>query len=348
MAQNDHVIANGSGSTVRADINSALQALATNNSGASAPGTTYAWQVWADETNDQIKQRTEANSAWVVTATFTGSTYIPWSRGAELGTIANLNAAAITENLIMNAKQIRTALATVATNTSVDLSAAGGNFIELTGSTTITAFTIAAGATYYVRHTGAAFILTHNASTLICPTGANITVQTGDCFIVHGRAANQAAITFFQRASGSALVGATTVATKADQETGSSFAAFVTPSVAQHHPSAAKFFVTADMVGTHDNARSYNVASLTDNGVGLSLITFTTAFSDANYAIGAFGKNNEDLSTTGVTMDQRNSGTKSTAACEVRALKQVADSIGAGQMFAIDTANYSAWGFGDQ
>jgi hypothetical protein len=348
MSQNDHVIANGSGSTVRADINSALQALASQNSGTSGPGTTYPFQIWANESADELAMRTEANSAWVVTATFTGSTYIPWSRGAQLGTIANLNAAAITENLIMSAKQIRTALATVATASGVDLSAAAGNFIELTGSTGITAFTIAAGATYYVRHTGTAFTLTHNASTLICPTGANITVQPGDCFIVHGRAANQAAITFYQRASGSALVGATAGASQAEQEAASSSTAFVTPSVQQHHPSAAKFYVTADMVGTHDNARSYNVASLTDNGVGLSLITFTTAFSDANYAFGAFGKNNEDLSTNGVTMDQRNSGTKSTTACEVRALKQIADSSGAGQMAAFDPANYSAWGFGDR
>lgn len=348
MAQNDHVIANASGSAVRADINSALQSLATNNSGPSAPGTTYPWQVWADETADQIKQRTEANSAWVVTATFTGSTYIPWSRGAELGTMANLNAAAITSDMIMSGKQIRTALATVATANSVDLSAAGGNFIELTGSTAITAFTIAAGATYFVRHTGTAFTLTHNATSLICPTGASITVQVGDCFVVHGRAANQAAITFYQRASGSALVGATAAATQGDQEAASSATAFLTPSVAQHHPSAAKFHVSADMIGTHDILRSYNVASLTDDGVGLSTITFSTAFSDANYSPGAFSRNNTDATTQSATMDQRNSGARTTTTFQVRSIQQLADSVGSGQMAAFDTANFSAWAWGDQ
>lgn len=348
MAQNDHVIANGSGSTVRADINSALQALASNNSGASAPGTTYPFQLWADETNDQLKIRTEANGAWVVTATFTGSTYIPWSRGAELGTMANLNAAAITADLIMSATQLRFARVVVPTASNVDLSAADGNFVELTGSTTITAFTIEAGATYFCRHTGSNIGLTHNATTLICPTGATITVQQGDCFVVQGRASNQAAITFYQRANGAALVGATAAASQADQEAGSSATAFVTPSVQQHHPSAAKMFVSGDMVSTHDIARSFNVASLTDNGVGLSLITFTTAFSDANYAIGAFGKNDADVSTNGVTMDQRNSGTKSTTACEIRALKQIADSSGPGQMASFDPANFSSWAYGDQ
>ena len=42
MSQHDMIIDNSTGANVRADINNALGAIATNNSGSSAPSTTYA------------------------------------------------------------------------------------------------------------------------------------------------------------------------------------------------------------------------------------------------------------------------------------------------------------------
>jgi len=65
MAQHDMVIDNGSGAVVRADINSALNAIATNNSGTAAPSVTYPRMWWPDETNGRLKQRNAANTAWV-------------------------------------------------------------------------------------------------------------------------------------------------------------------------------------------------------------------------------------------------------------------------------------------
>ena len=62
MSQHDYNIANSDGATVRADINSALQALAECSSGATAPSTTFAYQWWADTGNDLLKQRNAANS----------------------------------------------------------------------------------------------------------------------------------------------------------------------------------------------------------------------------------------------------------------------------------------------
>tara|TARA_R110002012_G_scaffold158218_1_gene319591 strand:- start:3 stop:1376 length:1374 start_codon:yes stop_codon:yes gene_type:complete len=64
--QHDGVISNASGAAVRADLNNALAALITNSSGASTPGTTYAFQFWADTTTGQLKIRNAANSAWIV------------------------------------------------------------------------------------------------------------------------------------------------------------------------------------------------------------------------------------------------------------------------------------------
>ena len=65
MAQHDGVISNASGAAVRADLNNALAALITNSSGATSPGTTYAYQWWADTTTGQLKLRNSANSAWI-------------------------------------------------------------------------------------------------------------------------------------------------------------------------------------------------------------------------------------------------------------------------------------------
>lgn len=69
MAQHDYAIANASGAAVRADLNNALSAIATNNSGATAFATTYAYQWWADTTTGLLKVRNAANSAWVTVGT---------------------------------------------------------------------------------------------------------------------------------------------------------------------------------------------------------------------------------------------------------------------------------------
>ena len=69
MAQHDYVIANGTGAAVRSDLNGALGAIATNNSGATEPTTTYAYQLWADTTTGLLKIRNAANSAFVTVGT---------------------------------------------------------------------------------------------------------------------------------------------------------------------------------------------------------------------------------------------------------------------------------------
>jgi hypothetical protein len=69
VATHDYVISNGTGAAVRSDLNDALAAIATNNSSATAPATTYAYQWWADTTTGLLKQRNAANSAFVTIGT---------------------------------------------------------------------------------------------------------------------------------------------------------------------------------------------------------------------------------------------------------------------------------------
>lgn len=69
MAQHDYVIANASGAAVRSDLNSAFAAIATNNSGATAPTPTYAYEWWPDTTTGLLKIRNAANTDWVTVGT---------------------------------------------------------------------------------------------------------------------------------------------------------------------------------------------------------------------------------------------------------------------------------------
>ena len=65
MSQNDFTIANQGFPAFRADLNSALQALASNSSGATAPSTTFANMWWYDSTNNIMYIRNEDNDAWI-------------------------------------------------------------------------------------------------------------------------------------------------------------------------------------------------------------------------------------------------------------------------------------------
>ena len=65
MSQNDFTIANQTFPNTRADINSALQALASTSSGSSAPSTTFANQLFYDTTNNLLKIRNEDNDAFI-------------------------------------------------------------------------------------------------------------------------------------------------------------------------------------------------------------------------------------------------------------------------------------------
>jgi microcystin-dependent protein len=70
MATHDYVINNQTAPALRADLNSALAAIATNNSGSSAPGTTYAGLWWFDTSANLLKIRNAANNAWVTVGEF--------------------------------------------------------------------------------------------------------------------------------------------------------------------------------------------------------------------------------------------------------------------------------------
>ena len=75
--QHDFIIDNSTGANVRSDINSVLQAIASNNSGSSAPSTTYALQTFANTTDSMLQLRNSANNAFVNLRKFDGTLPLP-------------------------------------------------------------------------------------------------------------------------------------------------------------------------------------------------------------------------------------------------------------------------------
>lgn len=94
MAQHDYDISNSDGATVRADINAMAEAIATLNSGSTAPSTTFAYMWWADTANGILKRRNAANTAWISVMSLTTGNIIGTdvqAYNAALATIAGLS-----------------------------------------------------------------------------------------------------------------------------------------------------------------------------------------------------------------------------------------------------------------
>jgi hypothetical protein len=93
----------------------------------------------------------------------------------------------------------------VATASTVNLDTATGDYVSLTGTTTVTAITLSEGQER-TCHCAAAFTLTNGAS-LILPTGANIITAAGDVFVVRGESSSVVRVVSYMRANGTPLAG---------------------------------------------------------------------------------------------------------------------------------------------
>jgi hypothetical protein len=146
MAQEDYTVANSDGATVRADINSTFQAGQTQNSGATAPSTTFAFQLWADTATDLLKQRNAGNSAWITLFKLSTGELIVGADVASAGALPVV---------------------------------ADGRFADVTGTTTITSLAaLGVGAVKYLQFDGIVTV-THHSTDLVLPGGRNITTVAG-------------------------------------------------------------------------------------------------------------------------------------------------------------------------
>ena len=104
--------------------------------------------------------------------------------------------------------------ADIASATTTDIGAATGNYLHITGTTTITGLgTIQAGTRRRVVFDGA-LLLTHNATSLILLTGANITTVAGDSAEFESEGSGNWRMTAYARKSGASVGSGQTVSSE--------------------------------------------------------------------------------------------------------------------------------------
>lgn len=117
-------------------------------------------------------------AADILTSLATWST----SEGSNLPSGTTAISTNLDDNLRMIQSVVRYTMAsdTIASATTTDLGTKESQYLTVSGTTTITSLgTISAGIAKYVTFSGA-LLLTHNATSLILPTAANITTVAGD------------------------------------------------------------------------------------------------------------------------------------------------------------------------
>jgi hypothetical protein len=183
------ILANGSGAAFRADANDALAALGSSMKGPNAPPAPLAGMIWVDDD-------TPSATVWTVKQ-YDGAEWI------ELGRLD------ITNNIYIPSEGV-IAWADVASAATVDVGAQASRSLRITGTATITSLgTAPSGVRRELRFAGI-LTLTHNATSLILPGGANILTAAGDTATAYSLGSGNWVVTAFQRAASAPLVPSAT------------------------------------------------------------------------------------------------------------------------------------------
>lgn len=157
-----------SGLAYRQFDNDGKKALLNHHKGSSAPSYAETGVIWLDDATTPWVLKIYDGSDWIAIGTINAATnaFIPYN-GTQAINVINFSEASI------------------ASAATTDLGSLAGNTALITGTTTITSLGSSASATrpiFFVRF-GGALTLTHNATSLILPTSANIITAAGDTAI---------------------------------------------------------------------------------------------------------------------------------------------------------------------
>ena len=169
QATNPSIATGQTGTAYRTQDNDRYAAALTQHSGSSRPTYAVAGTLWLDTTG----------TPWILKM-YDGADDISVGTVNASTNAFNASNAASTSSTIAMTAAINEAGATVASASTCDIGAAAGNYVSVTGVTTITALgTVQVGTRRTVRFAGI-LTLTHNGTSLILPGAANITTATGD------------------------------------------------------------------------------------------------------------------------------------------------------------------------
>lgn len=210
----DVTAAAASAAAAAASAASAVSAASTNGTSTSSVAigtgskafTTQAGKDWVVGMNLVIAETASpaTNSMFGVITAYSGTSLtVNVTQVAGSGTIAawTISVSGPLNSGVFN----ETKGADITSASTINLDTASGNLVHVTGTTTITAITLSSGRERTVVFDGA-LTLTHNATTLILPGGANITTAAGDRMIVRGDGSGNTRVIAYTKASGLAVV----------------------------------------------------------------------------------------------------------------------------------------------
>ena len=143
---------------------------------------------WSDPEGNLLFSITEAGPVVPSNATFTAS-----GPSTLTGTVTAGDAI----NMVKGAD--------IASASTITLTTATGNWVDVTGTVAITTINLAAGIQRLVRFTGITTLV--NGSRLVLPGSANITTAAGDYALFVGDSASTVRCVYYFRATGAPLVG---------------------------------------------------------------------------------------------------------------------------------------------
>lgn len=179
MSQHDMILDDAAGAVFLADVNAAIQALASNSKGSSRPSTVYPGQFWVDEDSP-------SSTVW--------SLY--FYDGTDDILVGYVD---ITNNRFV---WVTNKGADVASAATINLDNVTGEYCDVTGTTTCTAITLTEGRTRTIRATGAMQFT--NSASLAMMGAANLTTAAGDFLTFKGYAAGVVRQTAYMSAGGMA------------------------------------------------------------------------------------------------------------------------------------------------
>lgn len=323
MAQHDYAIANQSGAAFRADLNNALSAIASQNSGAAEPSTTFAYMRWADTTAGVMKMRNGANSAWITLYQLDG----------EWTSIALENGTAAAPSLYFKDSGTDTGIYSSGTD-ALDFATGGTRRVGISSGGDVTIYgqgdlrladsdssnwvafqapaTVSSNVTWTLPATDGTngqALKTNGSGTLTWGDAGAAVATRADVDGVHTTGTITSGTASLTVASATGIV-AGMVVTGEGIAPGTTVSSIASTTVTLSANAGST--LSSDPVGFYDNSKalspgsvggqlcrawvnfdgtgtvairaSFNVSSITDNGTGDYTVNFTTAMPDANYA----------------------------------------------------------------
>ncbi len=157
--------------------------------------------------------------------------------------------------------------------TSIDLASTTGNFITISGNTTINTIVLPDGYERVLYMTGTPTFT--NSSTLVVQSGANFVAASGDMLLVRGGPTSVVYLSIIKKNNKFVDFNGTYPAGNG---------AAITNIAASANPGILNAWINFNGTGTPAARDSLNISSITDNGDGDYTINFSPAFSNANYA----------------------------------------------------------------